>query len=187
MSEFAQIGKGTVIHDPHLSIFLRPEQIRIGAHTRIDGLVKLEGGQGLTIGDYVHVATMVHLNAGGGRTVLHAHCGLATGVKVLSGQPDLAYAAICPQEPDGEHGVMRKTTTVMPYALLCANCVILPGVTVGEGAVVAAGAVVTKDVPPWEVWGGVPACKIGVREVTKGPQAAPFFDGYLAHLNWAGA
>ena len=40
------------------------------------------------------------------------------------------------------------------------GCTILGGVTIGDGAVIAAGAVVTKDVPPCEVWGGVPARKL---------------------------
>ena len=40
---------------------------------------------------------------------------------------------------------------------------ILPGVTIGEGAVVAGGAVVTKDIPSFEIWGGVPAKKIRSR------------------------
>lgn len=41
-----------------------------------------------------------------------------------------------------------------------ANSVILPGVNIGDGAVVAAGAVVTKDIDAKEIWGGVPAKKI---------------------------
>lgn len=41
--------------------------------------------------------------------------------------------------------------------------VVLPGVTIGDGAVIAAGAVVNKNVPAYEVWGGVPAQKIGLR------------------------
>lgn len=44
-----------------------------------------------------------------------------------------------------------------------ANATILKGVTIGEGAVVAAGAVVTKDVPPFSVVGGVPATVIKMR------------------------
>ena len=42
-------------------------------------------------------------------------------------------------------------------AWLCSKCVILKGVTVGKHSVVMAGAVVNKDIPDYEVWGGVPA------------------------------
>ena len=51
-----------------------------------------------------------------------------------------------------------------PYAWVCSRSIILPGVKIGEGAVVASGAIVTKDVDPWTVVGGVPAKKIGERE-----------------------
>lgn len=40
------------------------------------------------------------------------------------------------------------------------GCILLGGVTIGKGAIIAAGAVVTKNVPPCEIWGGVPARKI---------------------------
>ena len=53
------------------------------------------------------------------------------------------------------------------YAWLCSHCIILPGVTIGKGAVVASGAVVTKDIEPWTVVGGVPAKPIGKREEKK--------------------
>ncbi|MCA9235136.1 MAG: acyltransferase [Planctomycetales bacterium] len=43
------------------------------------------------------------------------------------------------------------------------RAIVMPGVTVGEGAVVAAGAVVTKDVPPFTIVAGVPAKRIGTR------------------------
>lgn len=52
----------------------------------------------------------------------------------------------------------------MPQKLLIDNdvwigirSIILPGVRIGEGTIVGAGAVVTKDVPPWSIVGGVPA------------------------------
>ncbi len=45
------------------------------------------------------------------------------------------------------------------------GAIVLPGVTIGEGAVVAAGAVVTKDVEPWTIVGGNPAKLIGKREL----------------------
>ena len=50
-------------------------------------------------------------------------------------------------------------------AWIGARAIVLPGVTIGEGAVVAAGAVVTKDVEPWTVVGGNPAKFIMKREL----------------------
>jgi maltose O-acetyltransferase len=53
---------------------------------------------------------------------------------------------------------------IKDYCWLGSRCIILPGVTVGEGAIIAAGAVVSKDVEPYSVVGGVPAKKIGQRD-----------------------
>lgn len=46
------------------------------------------------------------------------------------------------------------------------HVVVLPGITIGNGAVIAAGAVVTHNVPAFEVWGGIPANKISMRGVS---------------------
>ncbi|MBY0425345.1 MAG: acyltransferase [Cytophagales bacterium] len=45
-----------------------------------------------------------------------------------------------------------------------ANVVVLKGVSIGKGAVIAAGAIVNKSVPQYEIWGGIPAKKIGIRD-----------------------
>lgn len=47
--------------------------------------------------------------------------------------------------------------TIKEGAWLASRCIILGGVTVGKHAVVCAGAVVTKDIPDYQMWGGVPA------------------------------
>lgn len=60
----------------------------------------------------------------------------------------------------GEDGGPVK---IEDYAWISARVIILPNVTIGEGAVVAAGAVVTKDVEPYSVVGGIPAKKISNR------------------------
>ena len=143
---------------------LKPEAVQIADTVRIDRWTRIEGGLGVTIGECVHISSFCHINGGGGRVELRDHCGLASGVKVIGGQPDLSFAAICPQEPDGTHGVLRYTTVIGSYALLATNAVILPGVSIGDGAIVGAGAVVTHDVPPWTIVAGVPARPIGRRD-----------------------
>ena len=50
------------------------------------------------------------------------------------------------------------------YSWICSRVIILPGVKIGKGAVVASGAVVTKDVEPFTIVGGIPAKKIGMRK-----------------------
>jgi maltose O-acetyltransferase len=51
------------------------------------------------------------------------------------------------------------------YVFIGPRAIILPNVKIGRGAVVAAGAVVTKDIPDFEIWGGVPAKKISDRKI----------------------
>lgn len=53
------------------------------------------------------------------------------------------------------------------YAWICSRSIILPGVKIGEGAVVASGAIVTKDVKPYSVVAGVPAREICQRQHNK--------------------
>jgi acetyltransferase-like isoleucine patch superfamily enzyme len=59
-----------------------------------------------------------------------------------------------------EQGINTKPVVIGDDVWIGANAVILPGVTIGRHVVVAAGAVVTKDVPPYSLVGGVPAKEI---------------------------
>lgn len=69
--------------------------------------------------------------------------------------------------------VKRAPVTIGNDVLVSLNAVILSGVTVGDGAVIGAGAVVTRDVAPYEIVGGVPAKHIGWRfEETERQQIA---------------
>lgn len=61
---------------------------------------------------------------------------------------------------DGDYDewpVPTGDTTVGSDVWACENCLVLPGLTIGDGAVIGAGAVVTKDVPPYAIVGGNPA------------------------------
>lgn len=61
-------------------------------------------------------------------------------------------------------GHVRKAVEIGADVWIGANCVVLPGVTIGDGAVVAAGSIVTKDVPAYSVVGGCPAKPIKMRD-----------------------
>ena len=62
-----------------------------------------------------------------------------------------------PEEPALRHRLLVKPVVVRRKAWIGAGAIILPGVTVGENAIVAAGTVVTKDVPDNAIVAGVPA------------------------------
>lgn len=75
--------------------------------------------------------------------------------------------------PEDRHPRRRNVRTapvsIGPHAFLGGHSIILKGITVGEGAVVGAGSVVTKDVPAFEVWAGNPARFIRKLESTLDP------------------
>ena len=61
--------------------------------------------------------------------------------------------------------LITKPIEICDGAWICAKAIVLPGVKIGEGAVVAAGSVVAKDVDPWSVVAGNPARKISTRRI----------------------
>lgn len=69
-----------------------------------------------------------------------------------------------PTDPAARRGIIVRPIVIKKNAWIGAGATILPGVTVGEKAIVAAGAVVTRDVPPNTIVGGIPA-KI-LKEIT---------------------
>ncbi len=107
------------------------KKLKIGNHVRINENVFLQGE--IIIGNHVMIApyTAIYTNA-------HEHKN-TTIPMVLQGETP------------------TKMVTICNNAWLGRNVVVLPGITVGEGAIVGANSVVTKDVAPFTIVGGVPA------------------------------
>lgn len=115
------------------TVFRAPHRVRIGRNSILGNDVLLDGRCGITIGSNV--------NIGG-------------DVQIFTMEHD-------PQAPD-----FRATgapVVIDDYAYVASRATLLPGTTVGRGAVVAAGAVVTRSIEPFEIVGGVPARVIGHR------------------------
>lgn len=104
----------------------------------------------VVIGDHTRIG--LH-NTIIGPVTIGSHVNLAQGITVTALNHNFSDTTL----RIDEQGVSTKAVTIADDVWVGANAVILPGVTVGRHSVVAAGAVVTKDVPPFSVVGGVPA------------------------------
>lgn len=108
------------------------------------------------------------LKIGAGSTIgfhnmLDSRCGIEIGENVCFAS-DVTIWTLHHDYNDINFRAVGAKVIIGDYCWLCSHCIILPGVTLGEGAIVASGAVVTKDVEPWTVVGGIPAKKISERK-----------------------
>jgi galactoside O-acetyltransferase len=160
MQRFAHVGEEVLVFEH--ALILKPETISIGDHSRIDDYCRLEGGAGLDIGTHVHVSSFSSI-IGGGRCRIGDMADVAHGARVITGsdQPDAAMSTMSPIE--WRH-VETSTIVIDHLAFLATNAVMLPGTSLGVGAIAAAGSVVTKTIPAWEIWSGVPARPMAVRD-----------------------
>jgi len=150
-----QIFAEPILYEP--IVMTKKENIKIGNGTRIDSFVKLEGGIKLNIGQYVHIASFAQIGIGGGECEIGDFAAIASGGKVISGSNDLDALSMSACAPVDVQRVTPSRTIIERYAVVLTNATVNPGVTLHEGAVLASGSVATRDIPAWEVWGGVPA------------------------------
>jgi acetyltransferase-like isoleucine patch superfamily enzyme len=111
----------------------RPSRIQIGKGTVVGERVELDGRASLFIGNHVNISSEVMIY-----TLQHDY--------KLSGFENAGAPVI-----------------VEDYVWLSTRSILLPGIRIGKGAIVAAGSVVTKDVPAFAVVAGIPAKQIGTR------------------------
>lgn len=164
--DFGSFGIASEIRDYHLCTFVDPPKIHIGVHSSIDAFVKIEGGNGVHIGDHVHIASFSHINAGAGEVIFGNHSGCASHVTICAGMPDLTKLRISAAEFPAFKYPIRSKTVIGEYVVIFSHAVILPGVRIGDGAIVAAGSVVVENVEPFTEVAGIPARKIAKRNLT---------------------
>jgi galactoside O-acetyltransferase len=140
-----------------------PEAIELGDFCQVDEGVLLFAGEGIAVGRHVHLAAASSIS-GGGRCVLGDFAGIGVGVRLVTGTEVVDGAGLTnPTVPSSYRAVQRGSVVIGAHAVIFTNSVVLPSVLVGEGAVVAAGSVVHRDLKPWGVYAGNPLVQIGTR------------------------
>ena len=112
---------------------------------------------GLKLGTGVSVGWFAELDARGGIEI-QDHTNISSHVKLITGSHDI---------DDPEFTADFLPIHIGHHCWIGTGAIVLQGVKIGDGAVVAAGSVVTKDVAPWTVVGGIPAKKIRDRNTVQ--------------------
>jgi acetyltransferase-like isoleucine patch superfamily enzyme len=112
---------------------------------------------GLVLGDGVIISKGVDIRAAGGMIRIGNGSGIAQHSVLVAANHRPVLGQPIFHTPWEE---TRTGVTVGTNVWVGANCVLLPGVTIGDNSLIAAGSVVSRDVPPNEIWGGVPARKL---------------------------
>ncbi|MBF7114270.1 DapH/DapD/GlmU-related protein [Pediococcus pentosaceus] len=134
---------------------------------RIDGSTEIRLPFQTDFGRNLHIGKKVFINSGSMFVDLG---GIYIGDHVLIG-PNVTIASVNHRlEPSERRNLDLDSVCIHNNAWLGANVMVTPGVIIGENAVVAAGAVVTRDVPPNAVVAGIPARVIKVIKNTKEDQ-----------------
>lgn len=141
--------------------------VKLGENVRVYAFVNLYGCE---IGDESRIGTFVEIQKGahiGKRVKISSHSFICEGVtiedNVFIGHGVMFINDKYPRataqggNPQTEADWVLIPTRVKKGASIGSNATILCGVTIGEGAIIGAGSVVTKDVPDWMVVAGVPA------------------------------
>jgi len=143
----------------------RPGIFSIGSHGAVDSgfycTVKAE------IGDYVHIGPHVSVIGGAQGFLKMGHfTNIATGGRVICGTDSYSGDGLIgpPTVPERfRDRLIVEPVVFESFANVGANAVILPGVTLAEGCVIGACALVTRSTEPWTVYMGVPARAVRIR------------------------
>ena len=147
---------GCIVPFHHLRrAFYRMVGMRIGQGSSIHMKLTLYNPGGIHIGEDTIIGERCTLDGRAPLTIGN-HVDIASEVMVYNSEHDVN---------DENFKPIVAPVTVEDYVFIGPRAILLPGVTVGKGAIVGAGAVVTKNVEPYSIVGGVPARVIGQRTV----------------------
>ncbi|MBN1656840.1 MAG: acyltransferase [Anaerolineae bacterium] len=144
---------------------------RAGKKLRVAGGVRINNPSLVSVGDDVYLGDGVQLYAWNERIIIGSNVLVAAGARMITRKHGFADI----DRPVSHQGYTNAPIQIEDDVWIGFQAVILPGVTIGRGAIVGAGAVVTRDVAPYTIVGGVPARVIRSRAAGE-PDAAAVKD-----------
>ena len=162
---YIRLGRNVYLGDDVSISGLSRDGVRIGDHVRLREHVWIQAtsaldhpGVGLSIEEETYVGPRCMLGAGGG-IAIGRRVTMGAAVHVLAENHQFRDA----DRPISDQGVTRHGIVIEDDVWIGSAAILLDGVQVGRGAVIGAGAVVTRDVPPNAIAAGNPARVIGTR------------------------
>jgi acetyltransferase-like isoleucine patch superfamily enzyme len=160
---FARVGEGCAIARNCTIVGL--ENITLGDFVRIDGYTTIVADQGsVEIGSRVHICSGSVVGARGGVRI-GDYSSLSHSVRILSAVDDFSGEAMTNSTlPAKALRVHQSPVVIERYVPIGTGTLILPGVTIGEGAAVEALSLVSQNLPSWVICGGNPAKPLRARK-----------------------
>ena len=155
-----QVGYNTIIEDGAEINCLSQQEIKLGNRVTIGKYAIIRPsniyggpiGEGLTMGDNSNIGPYNYIGCSG-KITIGKNVMLAPRVSIYAENHVFDHPEILIRD----QGVEKKEVIIEDDCWIAANSILLAGVTIGKGSVVAAGSVVTENVPPYSVVAGVPA------------------------------
>jgi len=157
---------------PRISLSGKLKNVKLGKYSRLFPGVKLSN---TIIGDYTYIGNESWIS----NCQIGNYCSISTGVKIGMGMHPSKKFSSSPifysnrnPFPKGVNNIkfdfiQNENTCIGNDVWIGINAIILDGISIGDGAIIAANSVVTKDVLPYTIVGGVPSKKIGERKLAE--------------------
>jgi len=163
--ELVQLGFKSVGNNVFISrhaCFYGAENMTIGDNVRIDDFCILSGD--IEIGSWIHISAFSVLYGTKG-IVLKDFSGLSPRVSVYSVSDDFSGESMTNSMIPAEYRKLKEGRVVLnKYVHVGSSSVILPEVTIEEGACIGAMSLVTSNINEWEMWAGIPAHRLKERK-----------------------
>ena len=142
---------------PSIKIFdgakiIGEENIKFGKYIIIDDFVFIYAKESIKINDYVHIASFTSIS-GGGKVILEEFVSIASGCRLITGSDDFKNGGFGNPTIDNSFRNNEIGSIIIEkFSIIGANSIIFPNVTIGEGASIGAGSIVTRNIKPWAIY-----------------------------------